>query len=100
MLFFEVSAKSSLGILNMFYSCIAELPFFEQFEIENKQKLIEELININSNNNTTKEQNSIYDIVKGRGEYTNSININNGNENNQANANKQKKSKDKQNCNC
>lgn len=84
----------------MFYSCIAELPFFEQFEIENKQKLIEELININSNNNTTKEQNSIYDIVKGRGEYTNSININNGNENNQANANKQKKSKDKQNCNC
>ena len=44
----------------MMYTCIAELPFFEQFQIENKEQLIKEL----EGGNNKKEQNSIYDIVK------------------------------------
>jgi len=41
------------------YSCIADLPFFEQFQIGNKEQLVRELEGGNK-----KEQNSIYDIVK------------------------------------
>ena len=37
-----------------------ELPFFEQFQIDNKEQLIKEL----EGGNHKKEQNSIYDIVK------------------------------------
>ena len=44
----------------MMYSCIAELPFFEQFQIDNKEQLIKEL----EGRNNKKEQNTIYDIVK------------------------------------
>ena len=40
MLFFEVSAKNGFNINKMMYSCIAELPFFEQFQIGNKDELI------------------------------------------------------------
>ena len=43
----------------MMYSCIADLPFFEQFQIGNKEQLVKELEGGNK-----KEQNSIYDIVK------------------------------------
>lgn len=43
LVFFEVSAKTSLNLNKMFYSSIAELPYFEQYEIISKQKLIEEL---------------------------------------------------------
>ena len=60
MLFFEVSAKNGENINKMMYSCIAELPFFEQFQIDNKEQLIKEL----EGGNHKKEQNSIYDIVK------------------------------------
>ena len=60
MLFFEVSAKNGENINKMMYSCIAELPFFEQFQFENKEQLIKEL----EGGNNKKEQNSIYDIVK------------------------------------
>ena len=60
MMFFEVSAKSGENINKMMYSCIAELPFFEQFQIDNKEQLIKEL----EGGNNKKEQNSIYDIVK------------------------------------
>ena len=59
MKFFETSAKNGENVNRMMYSCIAELPFFEQFNID-KETLIKELENINSK----KEQNSIYDIVK------------------------------------
>ena len=45
-LFFEVSAKSGANIENMFYSAIAELNFFSQFEWQNKEKLVEELSKI------------------------------------------------------
>ena len=60
MMFFEVSAKNGENINKMMYSCIAELPFFEQFQIGNKEQLIKEL----EGGNHKKEQNSIYDIVK------------------------------------
>jgi len=60
MMFFEVSAKSGENVNKMMYSCIAELPFFEQFQIGNKEQLIKEL----EGGNNKKEQNSIYDIVK------------------------------------
>ena len=59
MKFFETSAKNGENVNRMMYSCIAELPFFEQFNVD-KETLIKELENINSK----KEQNSIYDIVK------------------------------------
>ena len=60
MMFFEVSAKNGENINKMMYTCIAELPFFEQFQIQNKEQLIKEL----EGGNNKKEQNSIYDIVK------------------------------------
>ncbi len=60
MMFFEVSAKNGENVNKMMYSCIAELPFFEQFQIDNKEQLIKEL----EGGNNKKEQNSIYDIVK------------------------------------
>ena len=60
MLFFEVSAKNGFNISRMMYSCIAELPFFEQFQISNKDDLIKEL----EGGNGKKEQNTIYDIVQ------------------------------------
>jgi hypothetical protein len=42
LLFFEISAKSGEFVKKMFYSVIAELPFFEEF-YTNKIKLINEL---------------------------------------------------------
>ena len=60
MMFFEVSAKNGENVNKMMYSCSAELPFFEQFQIDNKEQLIKEL----EGGNNKKEQNSIYDIVK------------------------------------
>ena len=66
--FFEVSAKKATNVSHMLYSCIAELPFFDSFQIDNKNKLIEEL----ESNNKNKEQNSIYDIVKGKGAFNSS----------------------------
>ena len=45
MLFFEVSAKNGENVTKMMYSCIAELPFFEQFKEGNKDELIKELSN-------------------------------------------------------
>ena len=59
MVFFETSAKSGENVNRMMYSCIADLPFFEQFQIGNKEQLVKELEGGNK-----KEQNSIYDIVK------------------------------------
>jgi len=60
MMFFEVSARNGENINKMMYSSIAELPFFEQFQIGNKEQIIKEL----EGGNNKKEQNSIYDIVK------------------------------------
>ena len=59
-LFFEVSARGGDNVNRMMYSCIAELPFFEQFEINDKEELIKDL----EGNNNKKELNSIYDIEK------------------------------------
>ena len=78
MLFFEVSAKNGFNVNKMMYSCIAELPFFEQFQIENKEKLIKEL----EGGNSKKEQNSIYDIVKDqKNEKPQDLNVNVSNQN-------------------
>jgi hypothetical protein len=60
MSFFEVSAKTSENINKMLYSVIAELPFFDQYQIQNKNELIEEL----ERKNKDKNDNSIYDIVR------------------------------------
>ena len=57
MIFFETSAKNSNGVSNMMYSCIAQLPFFEQFQVE-KEKLIEDL----ANNNSKTTEAGIFDI--------------------------------------
>ena len=46
----------------MIYTCICELPFFTQLEINDKDALIKEL----ENNNMNVEQNSIYDIVRNK----------------------------------
>ena len=43
MMFFEASAKNGENVNKMMYSCIAELPFFEQFQYGNKEDLIKEL---------------------------------------------------------
>ena len=51
MFYFETSAKNGDGINNMMYTCIALLPFFEQFKITNNEDLIQELMQTNSNNN-------------------------------------------------
>ncbi len=75
MLFFEVSAKNGENINKMMYSCITELPFFEQFQFDNKEQLIKEL----EGGNNKKEQNSIYDIVKeqkNENEKQNDLNVN------------------------
>ena len=51
MFYFEVSAKSGEGVNNMMYTCIALLPFFEQFKVDNNEILIQELMKVNSNDN-------------------------------------------------
>jgi len=61
MMFFEASAKNGENVNKMMYSCIAELPFFEQFQFRNKDDLIKEL---EGGNKKMEQQNSIYDIVK------------------------------------
>lgn len=57
----------------MFYATIAELPYFEQYEIISKQKLIEELEQENSSNNS---ENQILDIVNNANK-ANNLNIQN-----------------------
>ena len=60
LLFFEVSARNGDNVNRMTYTCIAEMPFFEQFKIEDKEGLIKDLEGFNNK----KELNSIYDIEK------------------------------------
>ena len=61
MMFFDSFSKNGENVNKMMYSCIAELPFFEQFQFGNKEDLIREL---EGGNNKKEQQNSIYDIVK------------------------------------
>ncbi len=42
-MFYEVSAKENYNIKKMFYSAIADLPFFEMFENLNKTTVLNEL---------------------------------------------------------
>ena len=87
MLFFEVSAKSGENVNKMMYSCIAELPFFEQYQKENKEDLVKEL----EGGNNKRSQNSIYDIVKetNTNENKQTITNTNANENKNNNTNNQ-----------
>ena len=77
--FFETSAKSGDGVHNMMFTCIAKLPFFEQFKIDNNDKLIKDLIegngsvmndakkstnNANVNQNIIDESSSNYALTK------------------------------------
>ena len=56
-LFFETSAKNSININHMMFSCIANLPFFEQFA-DDKDNIIQEL----ENNNTKTTEPGIFEI--------------------------------------
>ena len=62
--FYETSAKSGEGVHNMMFTCVAKLPFFDQFKIDNKDQLIKDLIEGNGNdiNNGRKAPNK--DIVQ------------------------------------
>ena len=51
LIYFETSAKSGEGVFDMMYTCIAKLPFFDQYKIENKEILVKELKSGNSNIN-------------------------------------------------
>lgn len=42
LMFFELSAKTNLNLKKVFFSVVAELPFFEQFD-QMKEKVVNEL---------------------------------------------------------
>ena len=71
MMFFETSAKSGIGVNDMMYSCIAKLPFFDQFKIDNKNILMQELMKMNSINNEVKMSTANVDIPSS--EYSSNI---------------------------
>ena len=71
MMFFETSAKSGIGVNDMMYSCIAKLPFFDQFKIDNKNILMQELMKMNSINNEVKMSTANVDIPNS--EYSSNI---------------------------
>ncbi len=72
MKFFEVSAKNSDGIDDMFYNCIIKLPFFQQFN-EDEKNLIEEL---EKNNKNKIVNQSFLDILKNNNNSNNIPNMN------------------------
>ena len=91
MIFFETSAKNATGVSNMMYTCIAQLPFFEQFQVE-KESLIQDLAN-NNNKNT---EGGIFEIdVEKNNNYT-------GNAENSSNIvlNKKNIENEKKKCGC
>lgn len=57
MMFFETSAKTGKNINKMMYTCISGLPFFAQFQVESKEKLIQDLEEINAKNVPKKNNN-------------------------------------------
>lgn len=103
MIFFETSAKVSTNVSLMMYTCIAELPFFEQFQTD-RETLIKELESINAKG----VQNSIYDIVKSQSQEhggQGGLNVNNqnntGGETNTGGQERRKKvEEEKKKCGC
>ena len=91
MIFFETSAKNSTGVSNMMYTCISQLPFFEQFQVDN-ETLIQELVNNNSKNT----EGGIFEIDIDKN------NNNSGNQDNSSNIvlNKKIVEKEKKGCGC
>ena len=53
LLYFETSAKTGENVNRMLYTCIVELPFFQQFENLDKNKAIEDLMLIYNKINTS-----------------------------------------------
>ena len=91
MIFFETSAKNASGVNNMMYTCIAQLPFFDQFQV-NKENLIQDL----ANNNSKNTEGGIFEIdVEKNNNITN-------NEDNSSNIvlNKNKLEPEKKGCGC
>ena len=74
MIFFETSAKSGEGVNIMMYTCISKLPFFDQFKIDNKNILMQELMKMNSINNEVKMSTANVDIPSS--EYSSNIILN------------------------
>ena len=91
MIFFETSAKNASGVNNMMYTCIAQLPFFDQFQV-NMENLIQDL----ANNNSKNTEGGIFEIdVEKNNNITN-------NEDNSSNIvlNKNKLEPEKKGCGC
>ena len=91
MIFFETSAKNASGVNNMMYTCIVQLPFFDQFQV-NKENLIQDL----ANNNSKNTEGGIFEIdVEKNNNITN-------NEDNSSNIvlNKNKLEPEKKGCGC
>ena len=91
MIFFETSAKNAMGVNNMMYTCIAQLPFFEPYQVE-KETLIQEL----ANNNSKNTEGGIFEI---------DVDKNNNYSNNAENSsnivlNKKQIEKEKKSCGC
>ena len=93
MLFFETSAKNDTGVNHMMYSCISQLPFFEQFQVD-RDTLIQEL----STNNVKNTEGGIFEIDIDK----NSKSNNNNNEQNNTNIVLTKKNNEvkKKGCGC
>ena len=103
MKYFEISAKTGQNISKMVYSAIADLNFFEQFDIKDKNIIINELGKFikknylicleNDNNKSVNLDNSTLNIVKNISSSNRNINLKESSSNHNKNSNKK-------NCNC
>jgi Ras-related protein Rab-6A len=88
MLFFETSAKTGEGVVNMFYSSFATIDFFndKKSEISNEE-LIKELIEQNANPNKDQKESSSPNDIASRNELINNKAQKDKTNNNNINAN-------------
>ena len=91
MIFFETSAKNASGVNNMMYTCIAQLPFFDQFQV-NKENLIQDL----ANNNSKNTEGGIFEIDVEK----NNNNVNNADNSSNIVLNKKNLEPEKKGCGC
>lgn len=68
MVFYEVSAKTGSNILKLFYHTISKLPVFEDIDEEDKNNIIEKLIEENSENKINLEGPISSGFLKGESE--------------------------------
>ena len=88
MLFFETSAKTGEGVVDMFYSSFASIDFFNDKRNENNNELIKDLIEQNTNPNKNPTQPPINDIMS-KNELIGKNNNNNSTQNANTKNNKQ-----------